>query len=406
MRTAKYNDFTIFRILLFCLVIVIGVLAYLKFVTPPCEHINTSVVTNAATCTEEGYSYKQCNDCGEKIDNKIIPANGHVASDKEIVIEQPTCSKTGRAYVECSVCKEMIGDFISVPTIAHTPGNEVVENEKQHTAAQGASYENVVYCTECKYEISREKVDVEHTVNVSSNVVVEPTCTEAGTMGFVYFCVECNKPISSSDEAIEALGHVFEWQLTYNGETEKLTVNGVCNRSECDHNYDPAVDTEYTYVIEKDEANSYEPNCVSGYNAYVATIYHNGEKIDSVSYGYKVKPVEGQSHVLYIKVTDANGNYVIDPNGYNVDEEGYLVDDENNRVDFLIAAAQYDENGVYYNISTPGFKLVYNVEDGQTEAEAKAAAWDANGFGVGVFACFNTNGDVHWVAVRVYNDLA
>lgn len=82
-----------------------------------CEHTNTEVRDAvAATCTEDGYTGDTyCLDCGEKIaEGEVIPATGH------------------------------------------TPGEPVQENLVPATYSKAGSYDEVVYCSVCKAELSRE----------------------------------------------------------------------------------------------------------------------------------------------------------------------------------------------------------------------------------------------------------
>ena len=410
MRTAKYNDYRALRVLLFiALVVLIGVLAFKNFsVNKPCEHTATknSWVTVEATCTEDGYRYKVCSKCGEQFGNQVLAATGHKIDNNVVTIEEATCTKTGTGYKPCSVCKEEL-EFVELPIIDHTPGEVKVENNKEHTFEQGASYENVVYCTECDEELSRKMVNVEHTVKITETIELNPDCVNEGIKNVVYYCLECDKELYFGNEAIPALGHEFVWELVYDGEISDFVLHGECADEDCGHEFDPCVDTEYTYdPVTKCQDASLEPTCIAGYDIYATSIYKNGELFGSVELKVNVDPV--MDHVLNVKITDANGNFIIDPTGYMIDEEGYIVDADNNRIDFLKANAQYDENGyVYYNISTPGIQLVYDRTNGQTQAEAMNAAWDENGFALGVYKCTNVTGEgEHWITVRVYNDLA
>lgn len=82
-----------------------------------CEHANTEVRDAAdASCTEDGYTGDTyCLDCGEKIaEGEVIQAPGH------------------------------------------TPAEAVKENEVPATYSKAGSYDEVVYCSVCKAELSRE----------------------------------------------------------------------------------------------------------------------------------------------------------------------------------------------------------------------------------------------------------
>ena len=395
MRTAKYNDFTIFRILLFCIVIAIGVLACLKFVTPPCKHVNTSVVIEEATCAAPGHSYKVCSDCKEQIADsyKTIEAVEHKLT-KTVTVE-PTCTQEGIECITCSVC-DMEPEFKAIPVVAHTPGEAVVKNG-QHTLTEGASYEMYVYCTECDKQLSMEKVSAEHTVETISKVT-DPTCLEKGTEVTIIYCKHCDKELASESKDIAPVGHSFAWTLSY--KNDEAVLEGKCTATECNHKYDPDVDTTYTYDIAKDAEASFVPNCAPGYDVYVATIYCNGEEVAKAETIVNLPADSDAKHLLYVRLKDADGNWcVMNPDyfsDYNLNEDGYIVDENGELLDFLKFAKTDDNGVVYFDASTLGFVKVSNSE------------WDENGYALGTFKCSADvlTGYEHWVTVRIYNDLA
>ncbi|MBO7197015.1 MAG: hypothetical protein J6V80_06840 [Clostridia bacterium] len=375
MRTAKYHDYAILKVVIFFLIIVIGLFAYKTFVKTPCVHTaegNSWITEKEATCTEDGCRYKKCSECGEHFDEQKISKLGHKVDDEEIVIEESTCTKQGTAYKACSVCKVKVGDSFKLPLADHTPGDIVVENELEHNATQGASYENVVYCTDCDYEFSREKVDVKHTVKTTFTDI-PATCTENGTKYTTYSCVECDKVINIVETTLNSLGHDFEWELTYNGEANKFLLDGDCD--ECGHTYDPAVDTEYTFEVEKSETDSVAPSCISGNDTYIATICFNGVVKGTATLVIELDPVHNHT----------------------------IITESGEAIDYMLLVQVDDYGKTYFNISTYGIYLVYTVEDGQTIKEAMNAEWDENGFAYGVFKCTTCN---EWIAIRVFNDLA
>jgi len=118
------------------------------------DHIAVDGATiTAPTCTSSGRCKLVCLRCGEDMGTRVIPAR-HDPVLLEYVA--PTCAKTGLTEGErCSVCGTV---FIAQQTIAktdHTPGKAVVENKKGATVTTPASWDEVVYCTVCKTELSR-----------------------------------------------------------------------------------------------------------------------------------------------------------------------------------------------------------------------------------------------------------
>ena len=116
------------------------------------KHTLTEVDAKAATCTEDGNSkYYVCDECGKYFSD----AEGTA----EIAAAETVIAKTG-----------------------HTAGEPVRENEKAATCTEAGSYDEVVYCTVCGEEISRETKAVDAIGHdwKDLTVIKAPTCTEAG----------------------------------------------------------------------------------------------------------------------------------------------------------------------------------------------------------------------------------
>jgi len=77
----------------------------------------------------------------------------------------------------------------------HTAGDAVKENNIQATCATPGSYDEVVYCSGCKAEMSRDKKTVDTTdvhVNVATFTEKESSCTEVVVCDEIKRCVDCN----------------------------------------------------------------------------------------------------------------------------------------------------------------------------------------------------------------------
>ena len=93
----------------------------------------------------------------------------------------------------------------------HVAAAAVKENEKAATCTEPGSYEEVVYCSECGAEISRETKTVEalgHT-EVAIGEAKAATCTEAG-MTAGKKCSVCGETLEEQKE-LPALGH--DWKV-------------------------------------------------------------------------------------------------------------------------------------------------------------------------------------------------
>ena len=79
-----------------------------------------------------------------------------VAHNYELIKETPaTCKVEGSKYYVCSICGDDYSETLGYAE--HTPGEIVIENEVKATCEAAGSYEEVIYCTVCGNQISREK---------------------------------------------------------------------------------------------------------------------------------------------------------------------------------------------------------------------------------------------------------
>ena len=85
------------------------------------------------------------------------------------------------------------------------------ENEVSATCTTAGSYENVVYCTICDAELSRQKVTVPATGHTEGEVVVEnevaATCTTDGSYDNVVYCTVCDAELNRETIIVPATGH-------------------------------------------------------------------------------------------------------------------------------------------------------------------------------------------------------
>lgn len=183
----------------------------------------------AATCTEAGKDVFKCSRC-EETKEEEAEALGHDYVKDEDVSREATCAREG-AFVEvCSVCGDVHKE--TVEKLPHTPGEPVQENVVEATCTSEGSYDEVVYCTECKEELSREAKTIdmlEHAYEDIDGTAKEATCTEEGKAADQK-CKDCGA--EKAGEVIEALGHDWKDEKVIKKETceEDGQYYAICSR--------------------------------------------------------------------------------------------------------------------------------------------------------------------------------
>ena len=167
----------------------------------------------AATCTTDGKTEgKHCSVCNEVlVAQETVASSGHTTVVDAAVAA--TCTKTGLTEgSHCSVCGEVLVAQEEVPMIEHTPGEAVVENATDATCGAAGSYEEVVYCSGCGKELSREDKTVDALPHSPAAAVREneiaATCHSEGSYDEVVYCSVCKKEISRTPQTIEKSEHI------------------------------------------------------------------------------------------------------------------------------------------------------------------------------------------------------
>ena len=331
-----------------------------------------------ASCLDEGVDFKYCLLCSTEFDEQIIPANGHTPAAETIVDLAPTCTEIGYGHKLCEVCG-LVAEDVEIAALGHTEADVVIENVV-HTLTEGASHDEVVYCTVCNEQLSRDRVKADHTTITINTVSLEPDCVNTGLEIEEVFCYACDCNIHVEYITLPAKGHSFDWKIIDTDGYLNLKVLGEC--TVCGYVCDPDLDAEYSYdPIVKSENQSVDPTCICGYDRYVTVVYHNGVAVASIHFDEVLAPI--YNHRITVWDEDENPVGTIDIN----------------------EVVQYDENGrAYFNISTPGIELRVEQIGDETYTEAVARIWaEGNGFAEGLYKCAVCG---RWVTVTVYNDLA
>ena len=92
------------------------------------------------------------------------------------------------------------------PCDIHTPSDTVIENRVDATCTTNGSYDEVVYCSICGAEVSRNIIFVEKLAHSYSSVVTDPTCTAEGFT--THTCSRCGDTYVA--DYTDALGHAWD----------------------------------------------------------------------------------------------------------------------------------------------------------------------------------------------------
>lgn len=174
---------------------------YMLLATLHChKHDFVSSVTTKETCLETGELTYTCT-CGDTY-AEIIPATGH---NYESVVTVPTCTSDGYTTYTCSECSD---SYVTdeAEALGHTEADVVVENLIKETCLEDGSYDNVVYCSTCSAELSRESVTTPSLGGHTEGdwvITIAPTCLGAGER--VKKCTACEVVLQT--EVLPATGH-------------------------------------------------------------------------------------------------------------------------------------------------------------------------------------------------------
>ena len=213
--------------------------------TEKLEH-NYSAVVSDATCTHVGYTTYTCNDCSYSYIGDYVARIEHTPAEAVRESEVPaTCTKTGSydEVVYCSVCNaELSRETKQIAKAAHTPAESVKENEVPATCTKTGSYDEVVYCSVCNAELSRETKQIAKAAHTPAESVKEnevpATCTKTGSYDEVVYCSVCNAELSRETKQVAKLAHtpaepVRENEVpatcTHTGSYDEVVYCSICN---------------------------------------------------------------------------------------------------------------------------------------------------------------------------------
>ncbi len=153
------------------------------------------------SCTDKGSEYRTCTVCGFT-ETQNVDETGHDWDIDFTVDKEATCTEDGSKSIHCKKC-DAVKDSTIIPKTGHTSGETVKENVINETCTERGSYDEVVYCTVCKNEISRKTVTVPAKGHSYDEGIVtkEPTETEPGEK--LYTCQVCGETYTEEIPVIE-----------------------------------------------------------------------------------------------------------------------------------------------------------------------------------------------------------
>lgn len=127
--------------------------------------------------------------------------NSAYAEFKPMFCNHSANTNTTCEGADCSVC----GEYIA-PT-GHIKGDPVSENRTFISCTEGGSYDEVIYCTACGKEISRENKTIEPSEHTAGDPVIENEAAD-GSYDEVIYCSVCNTEMSRERKTSEPAEHV------------------------------------------------------------------------------------------------------------------------------------------------------------------------------------------------------
>ena len=217
-----------------------------EILTPALGHSFTSYISdNNATCTEDGTETAKCDRC-EVTDTRTDEGSalGHDLEHHEA--KPATCTEIGwNAYDTCTRCDYTT--YVEIEALGHNWAEEWTTdgtahwhecsrcdeiNDKANHSGGEATCTNSAECEVCGVEYGSALGHTESEA-VRENEV-PASCTVAGSYDEVVYCSVCGEELSREEKVIDALGHSFTSYISDNNATctEDGTETAKCDRCE------------------------------------------------------------------------------------------------------------------------------------------------------------------------------
>lgn len=234
------------------------------------------------TCTERGFTTKTCGDCGESMIENYTDALGHTYGVWQLT-KAATCTESGLRYTTCSACKDRYSEVI--PALGHEYETEIIE-----PTCVDKGYE-IHICSRCGEGYNDTFVAA--LGHDYQPLKAEPTCTEEGYVG--QCCLRCSDTYKT--EILKATGH--DYVETY--------VNATCTEEGCVLHICLTCGYEYKTDIVKPTGHSLETNvllaatCEEKGERYYGCTKCDYERIDEIparGHNYELAEEENEEGII------------------------------------------------------------------------------------------------------------
>lgn len=230
-----------------------------------------------SSCTTEGYSVYTCSRCGDTYNDNVVSVNGHDYGSW-YTVKDSTCEETGTQRRDCISCGAYETESIE------EKGHDYIPTVTAPTCtAQGYTTND---CSRC--DASYADNYVEATGHTYIATVTDPNCTDRGYT--TQTCKDCGD--SYIENYVDADGHEYSaWRIT---KEATCLDSGLRYKTctTCDYRYNeaiPALGHDY-------EAEVVEPTCVDkGYTTHICSrcgTGYNDTFVDALGHDYQLKRVE------------------------------------------------------------------------------------------------------------------
>jgi len=162
-----------------------------------------------ATCKKTGTVTFKCGCGATEVRTLEIDVDNHEKLVKDEAVAA-TCSSTGLTEGKhCDACGVITIKQTETEMLDHTPSEAIEENRVEPKCETKGSYDEVVYCSVCKTQISRIEKEIDATGHSFSKIITLPTCTKEG-----YSTYTCDCGDSYISDYVDATGHSYTSEIT------------------------------------------------------------------------------------------------------------------------------------------------------------------------------------------------